>query len=212
MNKRFIRVAVFCALTATAAPVFVGCSDDYDADIANLQDQINKINGIIGVSSDDMTAAIDQVVEQMQAKIDELSATVDGKVNTEELTAQVEALNALIDQKADPSAIQAESEKLAGLIEEANKAAADANAADRPAAGLSTRPPAGLASARQMASYCRRAASSGTELRITPPPSRTTVVNASGSPFCRFSRTAAGIRASISRSMADGFLPASSSI
>ena len=133
MNKRFIRVAVFCALTATAAPVFVGCSDDYDADIANLQDQINKINGIIGVSSDDMTAAIDQVVEQMQAKIDELSATVDGKVNTEELTAQVEALNALIDQKADPSAIQAESEKLAGLIEEANKAAADANAADREA-------------------------------------------------------------------------------
>ena len=80
-----------------------------------------------------MTAAIDQVVEQMQAKIDELSATVDGKVNTEELTAQVEALNALIDQKADPSAIQAESEKLAGLIEEANKAAADANAADREA-------------------------------------------------------------------------------
>ena len=133
MNKRFIRVAVFCALTATAAPVFVGCSDDYDADIANLQDQINKINGIIGVSSDDMTAAIDQVVEQMQAKIDELSATVDGKVNTEELTAQVKALNALIDQKADPSAIQAESEKLAGLIEEANKAAADANAADREA-------------------------------------------------------------------------------
>ena len=133
MNKRFIRVAVFCALTATAAPVFVGCSDDYDADIANLQDQINKINGIIGVSSDDMTAAIDQVVEQMQAKIDELSATVDGKVNTEELTAQVEALNTLIDQKADPSAIQAESEKLAGLIEAANKAAADANAADREA-------------------------------------------------------------------------------
>ena len=133
MNKRFIRVAVFCALTATAAPVFVGCSDDYDADIANLQDQINKINGIIGVSSDDMTTAINQVVEQMQAKIDELSATVDGKVNTEELTAQVEALNTLIDQKADPSAIQAESEKLAGLIEAANKAAADANAADREA-------------------------------------------------------------------------------
>ena len=133
MNKRFIRVAVFCALTATAAPVFVGCSDDYDADIAGLQDQINKINGVVGITGDDMAAAIDQVVAQMQTRIEELSAAVDGKVDVSELTAQVNTLNELIDQKADPSAIQAESEKLAGLIEQANKAAADANAADRQA-------------------------------------------------------------------------------
>ena len=127
MNKRFIRVAVFCALTATAAPVFVGCSDDYDADIANLQDQINKINGVIGVSGDDMAAAIDQVVEQMQTRIDELSATLEGKVNVDELTASVDNLKGLIDQKADPSAIEAEATRLEGLIDEANKAAADAS-------------------------------------------------------------------------------------
>ena len=127
MNKRFIRVAVFCTLTATAAPVFVGCSDDYDADIANLQDQINKINGVIGVSGDDMAAAIDQVVEQMQTRIDELSATLEGKVNVDELTASVDNLKGLIDQKADPSAIEAEATRLEGLIDEANKAAADAS-------------------------------------------------------------------------------------
>ena len=100
MNKRFIRVAVFCALTATAAPVFVGCSDDYDADIAGLQDQINKINGVVGITGDDMAAAIDEVVKQLQTKIDSLGGIVGDKVNVDELTASVNNLNQLIDQKA----------------------------------------------------------------------------------------------------------------
>ena len=46
MRKKFIRVAVFCALTATAAPVFVGCSD-YDDDINRLQGEIDQINGFV---------------------------------------------------------------------------------------------------------------------------------------------------------------------
>ena len=133
MNKRFIRVAVFCALTATAAPVFVGCSDDYDADIAGLQDQINKINGVVGITGDDMAAAIDEVVEQLQARIDSLGGVVSDKVNVDELTASVNNLNQLIDSKADASQIQAEADRLQGLIEAANQAAADANAADRQA-------------------------------------------------------------------------------
>ena len=112
MNKRFIRVAVFCALTATAAPVFVGCSDDYDADIAGLQDQINKINGVVGITGDDMAAAIDEVVEQLQTKIDSLGGIVGDKVNVDELTASVNNLNQLIDQKADASQIQAEADRL----------------------------------------------------------------------------------------------------
>ena len=127
MNKRFIRVAVFCALTATAAPVFVGCSDDYDADIAGLQDQINKINGVVGITGDDMAAAIDEVVEQLQTKIDSLGGIVGDKVNVDELTASVNNLNQLIDQKADASQIQAEADRLQGLIEAANEAAAGAN-------------------------------------------------------------------------------------
>ena len=127
MNKRFIRVAVFCALTATAAPVFVGCSDDYDADIAGLQDQINKINGVVGITGDDMAAAIDEVVEQLQTKIDSLGGIVGDKVNVDELTASVNNLNQLIDQKADASQIQAEADRLQGLIDAANEAAAGAN-------------------------------------------------------------------------------------
>ena len=127
MNKRFIRVAVFCALTATAAPVFVGCSDDYDADITGLQDQINKINGVVGITGDDMAAAIDEVVEQLQTKIDSLGGIVSDKVNVDELTASVNNLNQLIDQKADASQIQAEADRLQGLIDAANQAAADAN-------------------------------------------------------------------------------------
>ena len=127
MNKRFIRVAVFCALTATAAPVFVGCSDDYDADITGLQDQINKINGVVGITGDDMAAAIDEVVEQLQTKIDSLGGIVSDKVNVDELTASVNNLNQLIDQKADASQIQAEADRLQGLIDAANEAAAGAN-------------------------------------------------------------------------------------
>ena len=118
---------MFCALTATAAPVFVGCSDDYDADIAGLQDQINKINGVVGITGDDMAAAIDEVVEQLQTKIDSLGDIVGDKVNVDELTASVNNLNQLIDQKADASQIQAEADRLQGLIDAANQAAADAN-------------------------------------------------------------------------------------
>ena len=118
---------ICCALTATAAPVFVGCSDDYDADIAGLQDQINKINGVVGITGDDMAAAIDEVVEQLQTKIDSLGGIVSDKVNVDELTASVNNLNQLIDQKADASQIQAEADRLQGLIDAANEAAAGAN-------------------------------------------------------------------------------------
>ena len=38
MKKKFISVAMFCALIASS-PVWVGCSD-YDDDIANLQSQV----------------------------------------------------------------------------------------------------------------------------------------------------------------------------
>ncbi len=132
MRKRFIKVAVLCALTATATPVFVGCSDN-DDDVARLQGEIDKINSIIGVSGDDMTAAIDAVVKDLGQKIEEISTGLDGKVNTAELTAAVDNLNKLISEKADAGTIQAESERLQSLIEAANKAAADANEADRKA-------------------------------------------------------------------------------
>ena len=43
MKKKFISVAMFLALTASA-PVWVSCSD-YDDDIANLQSQVDELKG-----------------------------------------------------------------------------------------------------------------------------------------------------------------------
>ena len=79
MRKKFIRVAVFCALSATAAPVFVGCSD-YDDDVNRLQGQIDQINGVIGVSGEEMAAAIQTAINGVK---DELNTAMAGKADAQ---------------------------------------------------------------------------------------------------------------------------------
>ena len=49
MKKKFISVAMFCALIASS-PVWVGCSD-YDDDIANLQSQVDALKQTVDVST-----------------------------------------------------------------------------------------------------------------------------------------------------------------
>ena len=93
MRKKFIRVAVFCALTATAAPVFVGCSD-YDDDINRLQGEIDQINGVIGVSGEEMAAAIQTAIDGLQAELDQAIA---GKADD----AAVQQLQATVQQLVD---------------------------------------------------------------------------------------------------------------
>lgn len=119
MRKRFIRVAVFCALTAVAAPVFTGCSD-YDDDITNLQQQIDEIKELPHSSTAEMTAAINSAIETLQGQMETAIAGKADNSAVAELQQLVEELTTLADGKADASDVVTLSNRINDLIEEVN--------------------------------------------------------------------------------------------
>lgn len=119
MRKRFIRVAVFCALTAVAAPVFTGCSD-YDDDITNLQQQIDEIKELPHISTAEMTAAINSAIETLQGQMETAIAGKADNSAVAELQQLVEELTTLANGKADASEVVALSDRITDLIEEVN--------------------------------------------------------------------------------------------
>lgn len=119
MRKRFIRVAVFCALTAVAAPVFTGCSD-YDDDITNLQQQIDEIKELPHISTAEMTAAINSAIETLQGQMETAIAGKADNSAVVELQQLVKELTTLADGKADASEVVELSNRINDLIEEVN--------------------------------------------------------------------------------------------
>lgn len=102
MKKRFISVAAFCALLA--APVFVGCSDDYDDDITNLQGQIDELRGS-AVTVEEAQNAINEAVNALR---NELNTAIGEKANNADVIALQEAvrdLNEALDNKADEQTV-----------------------------------------------------------------------------------------------------------
>lgn len=119
MRKRFIRVAVFCALTAVAAPVFTGCSD-YDDDITNLQQQIDEIKELPHISTAEMTAAINSAIETLQGQMETAIAGKADNSAVAELQQLVKELTTLANGKADASEVAELSNRITDLIEEVN--------------------------------------------------------------------------------------------
>lgn len=72
MKKKFISVAMFCALIASS-PVWVGCSD-YDDDIANLQSQVDALKQTVDVSTAEALKALQEAQAALQEDINELTA------------------------------------------------------------------------------------------------------------------------------------------
>ena len=64
MKKKFISVAMFCALIASTA-VWVGCSD-YDDDIANLQSQVDALKQTVDVSTAEALKALQEAQAALQ--------------------------------------------------------------------------------------------------------------------------------------------------
>ncbi len=120
MRKRFIRVAVFCALTAVAAPVLTGCSD-YDDDITSLQQQIDQVKELPHISTADMTAAINSAIETLQG---EMETAINGKADNAdvvELQKLVGELTTLANGKADASTVADLSGRIDDLITKVNE-------------------------------------------------------------------------------------------
>ena len=117
MKKRFISVAAFCALLA--APVFVGCSDDYDDDITNLQSQIDELKGS-AVTVEEAQAAITEAVNALK---EELNTAIGNKANN----ADVIALQEKVSELSDALNGNADDQTVTGLVEQVQELAARVN-------------------------------------------------------------------------------------
>ena len=117
MKKKFISVAMFCALIAST-PVWVGCSD-YDDDIANLQSQVDDLKGS-NVTTEEAKAAINEAITALKK---ELETAIAGKADNAavvELQNKVAELTAALDSKADAQTVASLVQDVQNLIERVN--------------------------------------------------------------------------------------------
>lgn len=117
MKKKFISVAMFCALIAST-PVWVGCSD-YDDDIANLQSQVDDLKGS-NVTTEEAKAAINEAITALKK---ELETAIAGKADNAavvELQNKVTELTTALDSKADAQTVASLVQDVQNLIERVN--------------------------------------------------------------------------------------------
>ncbi len=116
MKRKFVKVMLFGALTLAVSTTVTSCKD-YDDDVKNLQEQIDKINSSSPVSIEDMKTAIAAAKTELATEIDKLSKALDNK-------------------EASIKALETEIETLKGKL---NDAQGDADAAKKLATELSTK-------------------------------------------------------------------------
>lgn len=78
MKKKFVKVMLFGALTLAVSTTITSCKD-YDDDVKNLQEQIDKINSGSPVSIEDMKTAIAAAKTELATEIDKLSKALENK-------------------------------------------------------------------------------------------------------------------------------------
>lgn len=119
MKKKFVRVMLFGALTLAVSTTVTSCKD-YDDDIKNLQEQIDKVTSTNPVSTEDMKTAISSAIQTLQTQ---LQTAIDGKADAkavQDLLKTVEALQTALDKKADASTIKTLGDQITALSEQVN--------------------------------------------------------------------------------------------
>ena len=92
MKRKFVKVMLFGALTLAVSTTVTSCKD-YDDDVKNLQEQIDKINSSSPVSIEDMKTAIAAAKTELATEIDKLSKALDNKeASIETLKGEIETL------------------------------------------------------------------------------------------------------------------------
>ena len=119
MKKNFVRVMLFGALTLAVSTTVTSCKD-YDDDIKNLQEQIDKVTSTNPVSTEDMKAAISSAIQTLQTQ---LQTAIDGKADSkavQDLLKTVEALQTALENKADASTIKTLGDQITELSKQVN--------------------------------------------------------------------------------------------
>lgn len=78
MRKKFVKVMLFGALALATTSTFTSCKD-YDDDVANLQEQIDKITSTSPVSAEDMKAAISSAKSDLESQLATLKSNLENK-------------------------------------------------------------------------------------------------------------------------------------
>lgn len=117
MKKKFISVAMFCALIAST-PVWVGCSD-YDDDIANLQSQVDALKQTVDVSTAEALKALQEAQAALQEDINALTAGKADAQAVKDLQETVAALQTAITEN-DITKISELSSQVSELVAQVN--------------------------------------------------------------------------------------------
>ena len=110
---------LFGALALTVSTTVTSCKD-YDDDIKNLQEQIDKVTSTNPVSTEDMKTAISSAIQTLQTQ---LQTAIDGKADAkavQDLLKTVEALQTALENKADASTIKTLGDQITALSEQVN--------------------------------------------------------------------------------------------
>ena len=92
MKRKFVKVMFLGALTLAVSTTITSCKD-YDDDVKNLQEQIDKINSSSPVSIEDMKTAIAAAKTELTAEINKLSTALENKeASIETLKGEIETL------------------------------------------------------------------------------------------------------------------------
>ena len=120
MNKKYLSVILFSALMLGTTGTFTSCKD-YDDDIKNLQEQIDKKASLeelqkqmdaMQADVDAAKAAAEEAKNKAQEALDKANAAGGGDVTSEELQALKDDLQAQIDKLASLEDVQAEIDAL----------------------------------------------------------------------------------------------------
>lgn len=120
MNKKYLSVILFSALMLGTTGTFTSCKD-YDDDIKNLQEQIDKKASLeelqkqmdaMQADVDAAKAAAEEAKSKAQEALDKANAAGGGDVTSEELQAVKDELQAQIDKLASLEDVQAEIDAL----------------------------------------------------------------------------------------------------
>lgn len=129
MRKKFVKVMFFGALSLAVGTTVTSCKD-YDDDVNNLQEQIDKITSNNPVSKEDMQKAVSSAIADLQAKLDEAVAKLEAadKDALKQLQDKVKELNDALKGKADAAKVEQLTKEIGDLTAQVNGMAGDLDA------------------------------------------------------------------------------------
>lgn len=105
MKRKFVKVMLFGALTLATTATITSCKD-YDDDVANLQEQIDKITSTSPVSTEDMKAAISSAKSDLESQLATLKSNLENKdALISDLSGKVSNLEKEIENAADKETV-----------------------------------------------------------------------------------------------------------